>query len=191
MVSEHWRAPPAVNRTYRRTRPDDPAPLDPSRPRALGTRFVSQLCHAFAELGGHRRTPKVAKAYEFEYRRRCAGINRHEGGDERALHRRRSEPRWPRAMWQRSQGRRRSVGEGYVQAGLLSHETNATGVPTPFLQSGRQHRQRRYASRERTPRGRRTPHARNLHAREPGDPILARCPQLGRRAAQGRLRSQA
>ena len=27
-----------------------------------------------------------------------AGINRHEEGDERALHRRSSEPRWPRTM---------------------------------------------------------------------------------------------
>ena len=30
--------------------------------------------------------------------RRCAGINRHGGGDGRALHRRSSEPRWPRAV---------------------------------------------------------------------------------------------
>jgi hypothetical protein len=48
---------------------------------------------------------------------RCAGINRHEGGDGRALHRRGSDPRWPRAMRPRSRGRRRSVGQGYVQAG--------------------------------------------------------------------------
>ncbi|MGO9875537.1 MAG: tyrosine-type recombinase/integrase [Acidimicrobiia bacterium] len=28
----------------------------------------------------------------------CAGINRQEDGDERALHRRGSDPRWPRVM---------------------------------------------------------------------------------------------
>jgi hypothetical protein len=32
----------------------------------------------------------------------CAGINRHGEGDERALHRRRSDPRWPRVMRRRS-----------------------------------------------------------------------------------------
>lgn len=31
----------------------------------------------------------------------CAGINRHGGGDERALHRRSSDPRWPRAVRRR------------------------------------------------------------------------------------------
>jgi hypothetical protein len=28
----------------------------------------------------------------------CAGINRHGEGDERALHRRSSDPRWPQVM---------------------------------------------------------------------------------------------
>ena len=32
----------------------------------------------------------------------CAGINRHGEGDERALHRRSSDPRWPRVMRWRS-----------------------------------------------------------------------------------------
>jgi hypothetical protein len=32
----------------------------------------------------------------------CAGINRHGEGDERALHRRSSDPRWPRVMRRRS-----------------------------------------------------------------------------------------
>jgi hypothetical protein len=41
-----------------------------------------------------------------------AGINRHGEGDERALHRRSSDPRWPRVMRRRSRGRRRSVGRG-------------------------------------------------------------------------------
>ena len=41
-----------------------------------------------------------------------AGINRHGVGDERALHRRISDPRWPRVMRRRSRGRRRSVDRG-------------------------------------------------------------------------------
>ena|SRR5215217_4298770 len=41
-----------------------------------------------------------------------AGINRHGEGDERALHRRSSDPRWPRVMRRRSRGRRRSVDRG-------------------------------------------------------------------------------
>src|SRR3954447_17818150 len=41
-----------------------------------------------------------------------AGINRHGEGDGRALHRRSSDPRWPRVMRRRSRGRRRSVDRG-------------------------------------------------------------------------------
>jgi len=41
-----------------------------------------------------------------------AGINRHGDGDGRALHRRASDPRWPRVMRWRSRGRRRSVDRG-------------------------------------------------------------------------------
>src|SRR5438270_10484942 len=41
-----------------------------------------------------------------------AGINRLGDGDERALHRRISDPRWPRVMRRRSRGRRRSVDRG-------------------------------------------------------------------------------
>ncbi len=35
----------------------------------------------------------------------CAGINRHGEGDESALHRRSSDPRWPRVMRRRPRGR--------------------------------------------------------------------------------------
>src|SRR4051812_44321849 len=41
-----------------------------------------------------------------------AGINRHGEGDERALHRRSSDPRWPGFRRRRSRGRRRSVDRG-------------------------------------------------------------------------------
>ncbi len=39
-----------------------------------------------------------------------AGMNRHGEGDERARHRRSSDPRWPQVMRRRPRGRRRSVG---------------------------------------------------------------------------------
>jgi hypothetical protein len=45
-----------------------------------------------------------------------AGINRHGDGDGRALHRRSSDPRWPRAMRWRPARAQRSVGQGYAQA---------------------------------------------------------------------------
>jgi len=41
-----------------------------------------------------------------------AGINRQGVGDERALRRRISDPRWPRVMRRRLRGRRRSVDRG-------------------------------------------------------------------------------
>ena len=42
----------------------------------------------------------------------CAGINRHGARNEGVRHRRASDPRWPRVMRGRSQGRWRSVGRG-------------------------------------------------------------------------------
>jgi catechol 2,3-dioxygenase-like lactoylglutathione lyase family enzyme len=47
----------------------------------------------------------------------CAGINRHGEGDESALHRRSSDPRWPRVMRRRPRGRRRSVDRGTCRPG--------------------------------------------------------------------------
>jgi len=46
-----------------------------------------------------------------------AGINRHGEGDENALRRRGSDPRWPRVMRRRPQGRRRSVDRGTCRPG--------------------------------------------------------------------------
>ena len=104
-----------------------------------------------------------------------AGINRHEERNERVRHRRSSAPRWPWAMRRRPRGRGRSVGQGYLQAGLLSREISVSGcrrcpnerkatsqtAPDPRAVGG--------------PRAVREPlHAGSLHAREPGDPTLAR-----------------
>lgn len=41
-----------------------------------------------------------------------------------------SDPRWPRAMRWRPVRAQRSVGQGYVQARLLSREIKEVGVPT-------------------------------------------------------------
>lgn len=43
-----------------------------------------------------------------------------------------SDPRWPRAMRWRPARAQRSVGQGYVQARLLSREIKEFGVPTPL-----------------------------------------------------------
>ena len=50
--------------------------------------------------------------------------------NERVLHRRPSESRWPRAMRWRPARAQRSVGQGCAQAGLLSLEMIWSGVPT-------------------------------------------------------------
>ena len=71
---------------------------------------------------------------------------------------------------------------GGVQAGLLSREILRTGCPR-CPSGGRQHRGRRYARAASGPRAVREPwHVRKLHAREPGEPIIARLPdqQAGR-----------
>ncbi len=115
-----------------------------------------------------------------------AGINRHRERNERVRHRRSSAPRWPWAMRWRPRGRWRSVGQGYVQAGLLSREISVSGCrrcpnerkatsPTAF-----------YARAVGGPRAVREPlHAGSLDAREPGDPTLAQPADRGW-AAQGR-----
>ena len=46
-----------------------------------------------------------------------------------------SDPRWPRAMRWRPVRAQRSVGQGYVQAGLLSREIKEFGVPTSLARA--------------------------------------------------------
>src|SRR5439155_1128083 len=52
----------------------DPRVMDPSaaKTNARSLRTVSQMCHAFAEPGGHGRTQKDTTAVEVEYRRTLA-----------------------------------------------------------------------------------------------------------------------
>ena len=91
-------------------------------------------------------------------------------------------------------GGRKGVSEALtgVRAGrLLSHEINEERGADTVVDVEGNTVSGASASRERAPRGLRTLHARNLHAREPGDPIRARCPRSGGRAAQGRQQPQA
>jgi hypothetical protein len=46
-----------------------------------------------------------------------------------------SDPRWPRAMRWRPVRAQRSVGQGYVQARLLSREIKEFGVPTSLARA--------------------------------------------------------
>ena len=67
------------------------------------------------------------------------GINRHGEGDGRALHRRSSESRWPRAMRWRPVRAQRSVVTGVRAGGLLSLEiAKLIGVSTSLWIGGRQ-----------------------------------------------------
>jgi len=142
--------------------------------------------HAAALVIGRRGLGHRARRRE---RCECAGINRHGEGDERALRRRGSDPRRPRVMRRRPQGRRRSVDRGTCRLGYrtsnqpgpgcrrFSHKRKATPPVAPSRAAG-------------GPCGVGEPtHARNLHAREPEVP----CPPgwlITSRAAQARPRPQ-
>ena len=62
--------------------------------------------------------------------RESAGINRHGEGDENALHRRRSESRWPRVMRWRSVRAQRSVDRGRAGGAIEPRNSNEFRVPT-------------------------------------------------------------
>src|ERR1017187_742175 len=105
----------------------------------------------------------------------------------RALGKRRDKPAW-RRRWKSSTSKgerpttalshasttREGVAKrwhGHVQAGLSSREISFPGCPH-CPKGGRQHRWRRYTRAVRGPRAVKEPgHVRNLHAREPGDPV--------------------
>ena len=119
-----------------------------------------------------RACPSGARSQETAHS--CAGISRHEEGDESSLHRRSSDLRWPRVMRWRLRGCRRSVGRG--RAGWAIEPRNQCDRGADAVNgSGRQHRWRRY--REPLVDSARSE---NLgmyvdpHAREPGGPMTAR-----------------
>jgi hypothetical protein len=104
-----------------------------------------------------------------------AGMNRHRERNGRVRHRRSSAPRWPRVLRRRPRGRRRSVGQGYLQAGLLSREISVSGCRRCPNERKATSQAASYARAVGGPRAVREPlHAGNLDAREPGDPTLAR-----------------
>jgi hypothetical protein len=74
-----------------------------------------------------------------------AGINRHGEGDENALHRRRSESRWPRVMRWRSVRAQRSVDKGRVGGVFEPRNSIEVRVPTFPHVCGRQYCWRRYS----------------------------------------------
>ena len=107
--------------------------------------------------------------------RESAGINRHGVGDENALHRRRSESRWPRVMRWRPVRAQRSVDRG-VRAGLLSRETPTSSGCRRFSMCGRPRCRRRYRRESPVdPARSENPGTHDeLHAREPGELVVAR-----------------
>jgi hypothetical protein len=87
------------------------APTQPSEPQRLRSRSWLFGWRRFRE-----RRPLLERAVR-PVLVVCAGINRHGEGVEGALHRRSSDPRWPRVMRWRSRGRRRSVDRGTRRLG--------------------------------------------------------------------------
>ena len=119
-----------------------------------------------------------------------AGINRHGDGDGRALHRRSSDPWWPRAMRWRPARAQRSVSQGTHRPAIEPRNGVDRGADV-VMTGGRQHRWWRYSRAARGPREVGEPvHVLNLHAREPGDPTIALPPETVR-AARGRPRPHA
>ncbi len=87
--------------------------------------------------------------------RESAGINRHGGGDGRALRRRASDPRRPRAMRRRPARAWRSVGRGTCRPGYRAAKSVFRGAGAVRKAEGNIAGGAN-ASRQRTPRGRRT-----------------------------------
>src|SRR5271165_1145683 len=87
--------------------------------------------------------------------RESAGINRHGGGDGRALRRRASDPRRPRAMRRRPARAWRSVGRGTCRPGYRAAKSVFRGADAVRKAEGNIAGGAN-ASRQRTPRGRRT-----------------------------------
>jgi hypothetical protein len=99
------------------------------KPKRRSMRTAHALSHSLAGAIGHHhhhyRSGAAPSGSTASFG--SAGINRHRERNERVRHRRSSAPRWPWAMRRRPRGRRRSVGQGYLQAGLLSREISVSG----------------------------------------------------------------
>src|SRR6266540_5667061 len=151
--------------------PPPPAPVPPPPPPVLLVAPPPPLVLVVVLAVGLRMRSVRVSARRWE----SAGINRHEGGDGRALRRRASDPRRPRVMRRRPVRAWRSVDRGTCRPGYraaksesgvltLSNRWKATLLPALSRAGG-------------GPCAVKEPwHARNLHAREPGEPVSARPP---------------
>jgi hypothetical protein len=94
--------------------------------------------------------------------------------NERVRHRRPSEPRWPRVMREFSQEGWRSVDRGKCRQGIEPRNRLGLGC-RHYLRSWKATRPVALSQVTGRPRVVEDPwHARTLHAREPGDPLVAR-----------------
>ncbi len=104
-----------------------------------------------------------------------AGINRHGVGDENALHRRSSESRCPRVMRWRSVRAQRSVDRGRAGGAIEPRNTNSVQGADVLSNIGRQYCWQRFRELLVDPARSENPGTYDeLHAREPGDPVIAR-----------------
>ena len=86
---------------------------------------------------------------------RKAPDNRHEDGNERFLHRSASDTRWPRPCVGDPRGRSEALDRGARRPAIEPRNKRVRGADVVGY-NGRQHRCGVFASRQRTPRGRRT-----------------------------------
>ena len=107
-----------------RSRPQ--ACLIPTDGRHLRYTAIATMCSEVARI------VNLARRSQRWLVRESAGINRHGEGDENALHRRRSESRWPRVMRWRSVRAQRSVDRGRVGGAIEPRNPNEFRVPTLF-----------------------------------------------------------
>lgn len=98
-----------------------------------------------------------------------------------------SDPRRPQTVRRRSQGRRRSVGRGTRRQGIEPRNQVSSGVPTLFSQAegNMTHGEKRAMCRLCAVVD--PLHAWNLHAREPGDPLVARGVMTSGRKRKGSM----
>ena len=107
--------------------------------------------------------------------RESAGINRHGEGDGNALHRRPSESRWPRVMRWRPVRAQRSVDRGRAGGAIEPRNPKKNQGADAFLIGGRQYGRRRFRELLVGPARSENPGTHDeLHAREPGDLVVAR-----------------
>jgi len=119
-----------------------------------------------------------------------AGINRHGERNEKVLHRRSSDPRWPRPCVGDPQGRSEALDRGTCRPGIEPRNGVVRGADA-VMTSGRQHRRGRYRKPPTDPAGSETLCMHGIFVRENREiPRLPSHPKR-MRAARRRLRPYA